>query len=58
MTKMNNTHVDNAESRNVAMSMYNLIQYSDNYSKISWSLRQYYREEPNAAIVNPESLKS
>ena len=55
---MNNTHVDNAESRNVAMLMYNLIQYSDNYSKISWSLRQYYREEPNAAIVNPESLKS
>ena len=55
---MNNTHVDNAESRNVAMSMYNLIQYSDNYSKISWSLRQYYRQEPNAAIVNPESLKS
>ena len=26
--------------------MYNLIQYSDNYSKISGSLWQYYRDEP------------
>ena len=28
------------------MPMYNLIQYSDNYSKTSGSLWQYYRGEP------------
>ena len=26
--------------------MYNLIQYSSNYSKKSWSLRQYYKDKP------------
>ena len=38
------------------MLTYNLIEYSDNYSKTSGSLWQYYRDEPaltNAgAIVN------
>ena len=38
------------------MSMYNLTEYSDNYSKTSESLWQYYRDEPflddNAAIAN------
>ena len=28
------------------MSMYDLIEYSDNYSKTSGSLWQHYREEP------------
>ena len=28
------------------MPMYNLINYSDNYSKTSWSLWQYCRDEP------------
>ena len=28
------------------MPMYNLIEYSDAYSKISGSLQQYYRDEP------------
>ena len=28
------------------MSMYNLIDYSDNYSKSSGSLWHYYRDEP------------
>ena len=38
------------------MSMYNLIEYSDNYSKTSGSLWQYYRNEPflddNCAIAD------
>ena len=38
------------------MSMYDLIEYSDNYSKTSGSLWQYYRDEPaldnNGAIFN------
>ena len=28
------------------MPMYNLIKYSDNYSKTSGSLWHYYRDEP------------
>ena len=28
------------------MSVYNLIEYSDAYSKISGSFWQYYRDEP------------
>ena len=36
--------------------MYNLIEYSDNYSKTSWVLSQYYRDElfldDNDAIVD------
>ena len=37
------------------MSIYNLIEYSDNYSKTSGSLWQYCKEMPainNGAIVN------
>ena len=29
------------------MSIYNLIEYSDNYSKTFGSLQQYYRDEPS-----------
>ena len=39
------------------MSMYNLIKYSNNYSETSWSLWQYYRDETNGNLTNPESLK-
>ena len=35
------------------MPMYNLIEYSDNYSKTSGSLWQYYRDEP--ALDNNDS---
>ena len=38
------------------MPMYNLIEYSDSYSKTSGSLCQYYRDEPflddNGAIAD------
>ena len=37
--------------------MYNLIEYSDNYSKTSGSLWQYYRDDPNDNIVHSESFK-
>ena len=29
------------------MSMYSLIEYSDNYSKTSGNLWQYYKDEPS-----------
>ena len=40
------------------MPMYNLIEHSDNYSKTSESLWQYYRDDPNFNIVNSESFRS
>ena len=40
------------------MPMYNLIEYSDNYSKTSGSLWQYYKDDPNDNITQSESFKS
>ena len=40
------------------MPMYNLIEYSDNYSKTSGSLWQYYKDEPNDNLANSESFQS
>ena len=35
--KINNTQIDNAEYIDIVMPMYNLIEYSDNYSE-TWKL--------------------
>ena len=40
------------------MSMYNLIEYSDNYSKKSGSLSQYYKDEPNDNLADSEPFIS
>ena len=42
---MNNIFIDNAEDLDIIMPMYNLLEYSDNYSMISGSLCNYYRDE-------------
>ena len=39
------------------MPMYNLIEYSDNYSKTSGSLWQYYKNDPNDNLTQSESFK-
>ena len=39
------------------MPMYNLIEYSDNYSKTSGSLWQYYKDIPNDNLARSESFK-
>ena len=38
ISEINNTQVDNAKDIDIVMSMYNLIEYSDNYAKTSGSL--------------------
>ena len=40
------------------MPMYNLIEYSDNHSKTSGSLWQYYKNDPNDNITQSELIKS
>ena len=39
------------------MPMYNLIKYSDNYSKTSGSSWQYYKDFPNDNLARSESFK-
>ena len=38
ISKINNTQIDYRENIYIAMPMYNLVEYSDNYSKTSGSL--------------------
>ena len=52
ISKINNTQIDNAEYIDIVMPMYNLIEYSDNYSKTSGSLWQYCKEIPAGSIVD------
>ena len=56
-SEINNTQVDNAKYLDIVMPMYNLIEYSDNYSKTSGSLWQYCKDilpvvDNNNAIVD------
>ena len=45
-SKINNTHIDDAEYIDIVMPIYNLIEYSDNYSRTSGGLWQYCKEIP------------
>ena len=55
---INNTDIDNAHDIDIVMPMYNLIKYSDNDSKTSGSLWQYYKDEPNDNLTDSKSFKS
>ena len=44
-TEVNETFTDDARHINIAMPMYDLIEYSDNYSDTSGSLWQFKRDE-------------
>ena len=56
INKINNTQVDNAKDIDIVMPMYNLIEYSDNYSKAPGSFWQYCKDilavDNNNAIAN------
>ena len=43
ISKINNTLIDNAEDLDTVMPMYNLLQYSKNYSKTIRNFWNYYR---------------
>ena len=66
MSKINNILIGNAEDLDIVMPMYNLLEYSKNYRKITGSLWNYYRDKPNNPptanyntdpITNSESFK-
>ena len=46
ISEINNTQIDNAKYIDIVISMYNLIEYSHNYSKTSGSLRQSCKDIP------------
>ena len=58
ISRINNTNIDNAHDIDIVMPMYNLIEYSDNYSKTSGSLWQYCKDDPNHNLTDSESFKS
>ena len=45
ISKFNNTLMENAECLDIVMLMYNLLEYSHNYSMTSGSLWNYYRDK-------------
>ena len=55
-SEINNVKKDNAKDIEIVMLMYKLIEYSDNYSLISGSLRHYCKDilavNNNGAIVD------
>ena len=59
--EINQTFADDAQHINIAMPMYNLIEYSDNYSDTSGSLWQLKRNEieenNNLTVDNSSSFK-
>ena len=59
-TDINENVIDEAEHINIAMPMYNLIEYSDNYSDTSGSLWQFKRDEiiNNADVTNDNNAPS
>ena len=56
ISEINNKEIDHAQNIDVVIPMYNLIEYSDNYSKAFGCLWQYNRNEPfidnNGAIID------
>ena len=61
-TKINDVFVDEANHIYIAMPMYNLIEYSDNYSDTSGSLWEFKRDEVPAnnadlTVDNSQSFK-
>ena len=67
ISKINGVLVENAEDLDIVMPMYNLLEYSKNYSKTSSSLWNIYRDEiidetndnndPNKKVINSKSFK-
>ena len=67
ISKINGVLIENAEDLDIVMPMYNLLEYSKNFSKTSGSLWNYYRDEltdeanddnaPNENVINSTSFK-
>ena len=59
-TEINDIFIENADFINITIPMYNLIEYSDNYSDTSGSLWDFKRDEivNNADVTNDNNAPS
>ena len=57
ITRINNADINNTKDIAIVKLMYNLIEYSANYSKTSESLWKYYKDDPNDTIADSKSFK-
>ena len=51
ISKINNAQKDGTKHTDMIIPMYNLIEYGNNYSKISGNLWQDYRDEPALLVL-------
>ena len=56
ITHINDEHGDNVDNLDIIMPMYNLIEYSENYSDTSESLWQFKRHKQNMNNGNPANV--
>ena len=56
ITHINDEHIDNADNLDIIMHMYNLIEYSDNYSDTSRSLWHFKRDKQSMNNGNPANV--
>ena len=49
-------HIDTVENLDIIMPMYNLIEYSDNYSDTSGGLWHCKRDELSMSVINPNVI--
>ena len=54
ISEINNTQKNNSKCLDIVIPTYNLVVYIDNYSKITGSYLQLYRDEWNATIRDSE----
>ena len=67
ISRINVVLIDNTEDLDIAMPLYNLIEYTENYRKTTSSLWNYYRDElshdtndnnnQNKNVINSEPFK-
>ena len=59
ISKINNTFTANAEDLDITVSMYNLLEYSKNYSMTPGDLWNYYTDEVNydANEINADNYR-
>ena len=56
VTHINDEHVDNADNLDIAMPMYNLIEYRDNYADTSGSVWHFKRDEQSMNDEDPGNV--
>ena len=56
VTHIEDEHIDNADNLDIVMPMYNLIEFSDNYSNTSRSLWHFKRDEQNMNNRGPTNV--